>query len=65
MTTVFTWALHVQRLAKNEANELLQPNMSDVRADILDTSNQNLLRIARRIALRLDDAGAITARAVV
>lgn len=60
MTTVFTWALQTE-LAKNEANELLELNMSDVREDILDTSNENLLRIARRIALRLDDADAITA----
>lgn len=53
MTTVFTWALQTE-LAKNEANELIRLNIEDVREDILEASNKNLLELTREIASRID-----------
>lgn len=56
MTTVFTWALQTE-LAKNEASELVKLNIEDVREDILDASNKNLLELTKKIASRLNSAG--------
>lgn len=56
MTTVFTWALQTE-LAKNEASELIKLNIEDVREDILDASNKNLLELTKKIASRLNSAG--------
>ncbi len=53
MTTVFTWALQTE-LAKNDANELIRLNTEDVREDILEASNKNLLELTREIASRID-----------
>ena len=53
MTTVFTWALQTE-LAKNDANELIRLNIEDVREDILEASNKNLLELTREIASRID-----------
>ena len=55
MTTVFTWALQTA-LAKNEASELVKLNIEDVREDILDASNKNLLELTKKIASRLNSA---------
>lgn len=55
MTTVFTWALQTE-LAKNEASELIKLNIEDVREDILDASNKNLLELTKKIASRLNSA---------
>ncbi len=55
MTTIFTWALQTE-LAKNEANDLVKLNIEDVREDILDASNQNLLEITSKIAGRINSA---------
>lgn len=55
MTTVFTWALQTE-LAKNEASELVKLNIEDVREDILDASNKNLLELTKKIASRLNSA---------
>ncbi len=55
MTTIFTWALQTE-LAKNEANTLVKLNIEDVRADILDASNENLLALTREIAARISTA---------
>lgn len=55
MTTIFTWALQTE-LAKNEANDLVKLNIEDVREDILDASNQNLLEITSKIAERINSA---------
>ncbi len=52
MTTLFTWSLQTE-LAKNEAKSLIELNMKDVREDILDASNKNLLEITRKIAARI------------
>lgn len=53
MTTVFTWALQTE-LAKNDANELIRLNIEDVREDILEASNKNLLELTREIASHID-----------
>ena len=55
MTTVFTWALQTE-LAKNEASELVKLNIEDIREDILDASNKNLLELTKKIASRLNSA---------
>ncbi len=55
MTTIFTWALQTE-LAKNEAHDIIQINLEDVREDILDASNENLLKLARNISARIDSA---------
>ena len=55
MTTIFTWALQTE-LAKNEAHDIIQINLDDVREDILDASNENLLKLARNISARIDSA---------
>lgn len=55
MTTVFTWALQTE-LARNEANDLVKLNIEDVREDILDASNKNLLDITLKIAERINSA---------
>ncbi len=55
MTTIFTWALQTE-LAENEANDLVKLNIEDVKADILDASNQNLLALTARIAERINAA---------
>lgn len=55
MTTVFTWALQTE-LAKNEASEIVKLNIEDVREDIIDASNKNLLELTKKIASRLNSA---------
>lgn len=55
MTTIFTWALQTE-LAKNEANNLVKLNIEDVKADILDASNHNLLSLTAKIAERIHTA---------
>ncbi len=55
MTTVFTWALQTE-LAENEAHDLLKLNLEDVREDILDVSNENLLELAKNISVRINSA---------
>lgn len=55
MTTIFTWALQTE-LAKNKAHDIIQINLDDVREDILDASNENLLKLARNISARIDSA---------
>lgn len=49
MTTFFTWALQTE-LAENEAHDLVKLNLEDVRQDILDVSNENLLKLATNIS---------------
>lgn len=61
MTTVFTWALQTE-LAKNDANELIRLNIEDVREDILEASNKNLLEITREIASRIDSSDRANAK---
>lgn len=53
MTTIFTWALQTE-LAENEAHDLVKLNLEDVREDVLDVSNENLLKLAESISLRIN-----------
>ena len=55
MTTIFTWALQTE-LAKNEAHDIVHINLEDVREDILDVSNENLLKLAKNISARINSA---------
>ena len=59
MTTLFTWALQTG-LAQNETNTLLRLNLEDVRQDIVDASDKNLLRLTRTIASRLNATRDVT-----
>lgn len=52
MTTVFTWALQTE-LAENEAHDLVKLNLADVREDVLAVSNENLLKLAENISVRV------------
>lgn len=58
MTTIFTWALQTE-LAKNEANDLVKLNIEDVKEDILEASNHNLLELTLKIAARINAADKI------
>ena len=58
MTTIFTWALQTE-LAKNEANDLVKLNIEDVKEDILEASNHNLLELTSKIAARINAADKI------
>lgn len=53
VTCVFTVVLQT-RLSYRDAEQLLKLNLADVRADIQDVSNENLLRITRNVAKRID-----------
>ena len=53
MTTLFTWTLQTG-LAINEAHDLVELNLQDVCADVLDASNENLLRLTKRIAAEIN-----------
>jgi len=58
-TTVFLWLIQT-RLSENNAVNLLRLNLSDVREDINDASDENLLRLGRRVAMDLNFMGTIT-----
>lgn len=55
MTTVFTWAVQTE-LSVNEANNLIKLNIEDVREDVIEASNENLLSITRQIAADIGGA---------
>ena len=48
----FTW-IHLTALARNRASNLLRINVQDVRRDIEDASDRNLLRITRAVAAEI------------
>ena len=52
-TTAFLWLIQT-RLSENNAISLLELNLSDVREDIIDASDENLLKLTRSIAADLD-----------
>ncbi len=58
-TTVFLWFIQTG-LSENNAVNLLRLNLSDVREDISDASDENLLRLARRIAEDLNGVQTVT-----
>lgn len=58
MTTLFTWGLQT-RLSEDEAHSLVKLNAEDVKQDVLDASNENLLSITRKIAAEINEAADI------
>lgn len=62
-TTVFLWFIQTG-LSKNNAIQLLKLNLSDVREDIMDASDENLLRLGRQIAEELNCMERITTDAL-
>ena len=48
-TTAFLWVIQT-RLSENNAIDLLMLNLSDVREDIIDASDENLLKLTRIVA---------------
>ncbi len=48
-TTAFLWLIQT-RLSENSAIDLLMLNLSDVREDIIDASDENLLKLTRSVA---------------
>ena len=52
-TTVFLWVFQTQ-LSKNNAVQLLSLNISDVKEDIIDASDKNLLKLSYQIADELN-----------
>jgi len=58
-TTLFLWLFQTELSERNTA-QLLELNISDVRQDIVDASNENLLALTRTIAAELDAAERIT-----
>ena len=59
-TTVFLWLIQT-RLAQENTVRLLELNIADVRQDIQDASDENLLELTAEIAGKLNNAEAITA----
>ena len=58
-TTVFLWLIQT-RLAQENTVRLLELNIADVRQDIQDASDENLLSLTEKIAGKLNDAQTIT-----
>jgi len=58
-TTVFLWMIQTQ-LSISNAISLLELNLSDVREDIIDASDANLLRLTRQVAADLNKMEGIT-----
>ncbi len=59
LTTAFSWAVET-RLSVTDAVALLKLNMRDVRQDIVDASDENLLQLTRQVAEALDAMPEIT-----
>lgn len=53
VTTVFLWVFQT-KLSKDDAVNLLEINISDVRQDIIDASDENLLELTRNVAKDLN-----------
>lgn len=58
-TTAFLWLIQTQ-LSISNAISLLELNLSDVREDIIDASDENLLRLTRQVAADLNKMEGIT-----
>jgi len=58
-TTAFLWLIQT-RLSEENAIHLLALNLSDVREDVIDASDGNLLKLTRRVADDLNAAEEIT-----
>lgn len=55
-TTVFSWVLQTQ-LSESDAENLIRLNIEDVKQDISDASDKNLLSITRKVAEEIDVTG--------
>ena len=53
-TTAFLWLIQT-RLSENNAISLLKLNLSDVREDIIDASDENLLKLTHSIAADINE----------
>jgi len=58
-TTTFLWIIQT-KLSENNAINLLALNISDVREDIIDASDEHLLQLTRQVAADLNSVQAIT-----
>lgn len=58
-TTAFLWVSQT-KISQNNAVNLLKLNISDVREDIIDASDENLLKLTHQIADVLNNSPAIT-----
>ncbi len=56
-TTVFSWVLQTQ-LSESDAENLIRLNLADVKQDISDASDKNLLSITRTVAEEINRTGA-------
>lgn len=59
VTTLFLWVFQT-RIAKDNAIGLLELNISDVRQDIIDASDKNILNLCWKIAGELNQESVIT-----
>ncbi len=55
-TTVFSWVLQTQ-LSESDADNLIRLNLADVKQDISDASDKNLLSITREVAEEINVTG--------
>ena len=55
-TTLFSWCLQTQ-LSESDAENLIKLNIEDVKQDIMDASDKNLLSITHTIAEEINNAG--------
>lgn len=55
-TTVFSWVLQTQ-LSESDAENLIRLNLADVKQDISDASDKNLLSITREVAEEIEVTG--------
>ena len=52
---VFTW-IHQTNMSRNSTLSLMSINVWDVNQDVIDASNENLLKLTRRIAQEISGA---------
>ena len=55
-TTLFSWCLQTQ-LSESDAENLIKLNIEDVKQDIMDASDKNLLSITHTVAEEINNAG--------
>ena len=60
MSMVFSWTIQT-RMSRRSAIHLLRLNIQDVRQDVIDASDENLLLLTRRIARELDEGAPVDA----
>ncbi len=60
VSMVFSWTLQT-RLSQKSAHNLLRLNIADVRQDVIDASDENLLALTREIAAEIDGGAATDA----